>query len=62
MSNDLRWTLSEPGSGIEVLPQPDKAIENGWRRDTPPFAVDGYVQVGDPYKEIMERVNTGIEL
>jgi hypothetical protein len=60
MSNDLSNSLSEPGSGVLILPQPDKAIQSGSRRDTPPY--NQPPQVGDPYKEIYERVYTGIEL
>jgi hypothetical protein len=57
---DLSMSLSEPGSGVPVLPQPDKAITNGWRRDTPPYADPP--QVGDPYAEILKAVSTGVEL
>lgn len=60
---DISMALSEPGSGVPVLPQPDKARTNGWRRDIPPQAFENPPQVGDFYtNEQLPAVLSGTEL
>lgn len=61
MINDpwKEWELSEPGSGVLVLPKPDPAATNGWRRFTPPYADP--VQVGVDWDQY-NAVRTGVEI
>lgn len=42
-SDTSAWERSEPGSGPTPVynePEKDKAIKNGWRRDSPPPAFE----------------------
>lgn len=64
---DFSHALSEPGSHLPVLPKPDKAITNGWRRETPGgarvngfFAYENPPQIGDT--TYPEGILTGEEL
>lgn len=45
VADTVRWEHSEPGTGptpVNMSPESDKAIKNGWRLGSPPAAKEGH--------------------